>query len=242
MPQIVYYFTTALALHGRDAATRPTGFSVPTGNFGDAYAGYAAAQMGLPVGRIVIASNSNDILTRVMNTGTHTLGPVARTLAPSMDIQISSNFERLLFDMLGRDGTAVTAKMHQLKQTDTFSIDPEQLQTVREIFAAHRIDEALTLATMRHAHTASGQLLDPHTAIGLAAAQRELEAVPELRSFPMVVLGTAHAAKFPEAVERATNQRPRLPEHLADLHERQEIYDVLPNDLEAVQNYVRQHT
>ncbi|MEO0514707.1 MAG: threonine synthase [Planctomycetota bacterium] len=238
MPQIVYYFTAALSLHGKDAATRPTSFSVPTGNFGDIYAGYAAAQMGLPVGRLVIASNQNDILTRVMNTGEHTLGPVARTLAPSMDIQISSNFERLLFDMLGRDGDAVAQKMNQLKTDGTFNVSPEALEKVRPLFAAHRVDEDQTLATMKQVHLDTGELLDPHTAIGVASAQRELEAVPELRPFPMVVLGTAHPAKFPDAVERATGVRPPLPDHLADLYEREEQFDVLPNDLAAVQDYV----
>ncbi len=238
MPQIVYYFTAALALHGPDAATRPTSFSVPTGNFGDVYAGYAAAQMGLPVGRLVVASNQNDILTRVMNTGEHTLGPVARTLAPSMDIQISSNFERLLFDMLGRDGHAVAQKMNQLKTDGTFSVPPEALEKVRPLFAAHRVDEAQTLATMKQVYADTGELLDPHTAIGVASAQRELDAEPELRAFPMVVLGTAHPAKFPDAVERATGVRPPLPDHLADLYEREETYDVLPNDLAAVQAHI----
>lgn len=240
MPQIVYYFTAALALHGQDAATKPTSFSVPTGNFGDIYAGYAAAKMGLPVGRLVIASNQNDILTRVMNTGQHTLGPVARTLAPSMDIQISSNFERLLFDMLGRDGHAVAQKMDQLKTDGTFSVAPEALEKVRPLFAAHRVDEDQTLATMKQVHDATGELLDPHTAIGVASAHRELEATPELRRFPMVVLGTAHPAKFPDAVERATGVRPSLPAHLADLYDREEKYDVLPNDLAAVQAHIAQ--
>ncbi|MEM6854260.1 MAG: threonine synthase, partial [Planctomycetota bacterium] len=240
MPQIVYYFTAALALHGEDAATRPTSFSVPTGNFGDIYAGYAAAQMGLPVGKLVIASNQNDILTRVMNTGEHTLGPVARTLAPSMDIQISSNFERLLFDMLGRDGDAVAQKMNQLKAEGTFSVSPDALEIVRPMFAAHRVDEDQTLSTMKQVFDTTGELMDPHTAIGVASAQRELEAEPDLRKFPMVVLGTAHPAKFPDAVERATAIRPALPEHLADLYEREEKYDVLPNDLAAVEAHIRQ--
>ncbi|MEM7625682.1 MAG: threonine synthase [Planctomycetota bacterium] len=240
MPQIVYYFTAALALHGPDAANKPTSFSVPTGNFGDIYAGYAAAKMGLPVGKLVIASNQNDILTRVMNTGEHTLGPVAQTLAPSMDIQISSNFERLLFDMLGRDGGAVAAKMKQLKDHGTFSVEPEALDRVRPLFAAHRADEAPTLEAMKRVYEATGELLDPHTAIGLVSAQREFQATPGLRPMPMVVLGTAHPAKFPDAVERATGVRPALPPHLADLYDREEKFDVLPNDLSAVQAYVRQ--
>ncbi|MEM1110115.1 MAG: threonine synthase [Planctomycetota bacterium] len=238
MPQIVYYFTGALALHGKDAATKPTSFSVPTGNFGDIYAGYAAAQMGLPVGKLVVASNQNDILTRVMNTGDHTLGAVAQTIAPSMDIQISSNFERLLFDMLGRDGAAVAEKMNQLKADGTFQVSPEALDYVRPLFAAHRVDEEQTLATMKKAYDAVGELLDPHTAIGVASAQRERDADPGLQQQPMVVLGTAHPAKFPDAVERATGVRPSLPEHLADLYERPEKFDVLPNDLAAVEAHV----
>ena len=242
MPQIVYYFTAALSLHGSEAGTRPTSFSVPTGNFGDAFAGYAAAKMGLPLARLIVASNSNDILTRVINTGDHTLGQVTRTLAPSMDIQISSNFERLLFDLLDRDGSAVDEKMRQLKATGSFRLEPERLARARQLFSAHRIDEPLTLATMRHAHTADGQMLDPHTAIGLAAAHRELEAAPGLRTAPMVVLGTAHPAKFPDAVEQATGHRPTLPEFLDDLYQRDEHFEVLPNDLATVQQWISQRS
>ncbi|MEM9881397.1 MAG: threonine synthase [Planctomycetota bacterium] len=239
MPQIVYYFTAALSLHGRDAATKPTAFSVPTGNFGDVYAGYAAARMGLPVARLVVASNRNDILTRVLNSGDHALGPVARTLAPSMDIQVSSNFERLLFDLLGRDGNAVAEKMDRLKTTGRFTLTPDQLAPARPLFAAHRVDEGPTLDTMRRVHDDTGELLDPHTAIGVAAARAEVEASPDLRDTDMVVLGTAHPAKFPDAVERATAKRPTLPDHLADLYDREERYEVLPNDLAAVQAHIR---
>ncbi|MEM9419324.1 MAG: threonine synthase [Planctomycetota bacterium] len=238
MPQIVYYFIAALKLHGPDAATRPTSFSVPTGNFGDIYAGYAAAKMGLPVERLVIASNQNDILTRVMNTGEHTLGPVAKTIAPSMDIQISSNFERLMFDMLGRDGGAVAAKMSQLKDDGTFSLPETSLDTVRDLFGAHRADEQETLDAMKRAHDVTGELLDPHPAIGFVAALADMESHPGELETPMVVLGTAHPAKFPAAVERATGQTPPLPDFLGDLYEREERYDVLPNDLAAVQAYV----
>ncbi|MBB6428669.1 threonine synthase [Algisphaera agarilytica] len=238
MPQIVYYFIAALKLHGPDAATKPTSFSVPTGNFGDIYAGYAAAKMGLPVERLVIASNQNDILTRVMNTGEHTLGPVAKTIAPSMDIQISSNFERLMFDMLGRDGGAVAQKMSQLKDDGTFTLPEASLDTVRGLFGAHRADEQETLDAMKRAHDVTGELLDPHTAIGVVAALADMQSHPSESSTPMVVLGTAHPAKFPAAVERATGQTPPLPEFLGDLYEREERYDVLPNDLAAVQAYV----
>ncbi len=234
MPQIVYYLTAAVQLGGPD---RPVAFSVPTGNFGDIYAGYAAHKMGLPVERLVIASNQNDILTRVMRTGEHALGPVAQTLAPSMDIQISSNFERLLFDMLGRDGQAVAGLMDDLQQTERFEVPADALASASALFGAERVDEAQTLETMRSVHAATGMLMDPHTAIGVAAAQADRAANPS--DAPMVVLGTAHPAKFPDAVERATGVRPPLPDHLADLYDRQEAYDVLPNDLAQVQAYVR---
>lgn len=234
MPQIVYYLTAAIQLGGPQ---RPVSFSVPTGNFGDIYAGYAAHQMGLPIERLVIASNQNDILTRVMRTGEHALGPVAQTLAPSMDIQISSNFERLLFDMLGRDGAAVAGLMDDLAQTQRFTVPDDALASVSGLFGAQRADRAQTLETMRDVHAKTGMLMDPHTAIGVSAALSDRADHPS--DTPMVVLGTAHPAKFPDAVEQATGVRPPLPEHLADLYERDEKYDVLPNDLAAVQAHVR---
>ena len=234
MPQIVYYLTAAIQLGGPQ---RPVSFSVPTGNFGDIYAGYAAHQMGLPIERLVIASNQNDILTRVMRTGEHALGPVAQTLAPSMDIQISSNFERLLFDMLGRDGAAVAGLMDDLAQTQRFTVPADALASVSGLFGAQRADRAQTLDTMRDVHAKTGMLMDPHTAIGVSAALSDRADHPS--DTPMVVLGTAHPAKFPDAVEQATGVRPPLPEHLADLYDRDEKYDVLPNDLAAVQAHVR---
>ena len=234
MPQIVYYLTAAIQLGGPQ---RPVSFSVPTGNFGDIYAGYAAHQMGLPIERLVIASNQNDILTRVMRTGEHALGPVAQTLAPSMDIQISSNFERLLFDMLGRDGAAVAGLMDDLAQTQRFTVPDDALASVSGLFGAQRADRAQTLETMRDVHAKTGMLMDPHTAIGVSAALSDRADHPS--DTPMVVLGTAHPAKFPDAVEQATGVRPPLPEHLADLYDRDEKYDVLPNDLAAVQAHVR---
>ncbi len=234
MPQIVYYMTAAVQLGGPE---RPVAFSVPTGNFGDVYAGYAARQMGLPVERLVIASNQNDILTRVMRTGEHALGPVTQTLAPSMDIQISSNFERLLFDMLGREGAAVAGLMDDLKRARSFRVPDAALASTGALFGAERADEAQTLETMRAVHAKTSMLMDPHTAIGVSAALADRAAHPS--DTPMVVLGTAHPAKFPDAVERATGVRPPLPEHLADLYDRKESYEVLPNDLAAVQAHVR---
>ena len=235
MPQIVYYLTAAVQLGGPE---RPVAFSVPTGNFGDIYAGYAASKMGLPVERLVIASNQNDILTRVMRTGEHTLGSVARSLSPSMDIQISSNFERLLFDMLNRDGTAVTTLMGDLQRENTFVVPAAALASANHLFGAQRVDEELTLATMKSVSEQTGELLDPHTAIGVAAALADRKTNPS--DAPMVVLGTAHPAKFPDAVEQATGIRPPLPDHLADLYDRTERFDVLPNDLAAVEAYVRE--
>ena len=235
MPQIVYYVTAAVQLGGPDVAPS---FSVPTGNFGDIYAGYAAAQMGLPMGRLVIASNQNDILTRVMRTGEHALGPVARTMSPSMDIQISSNFERLLFDLLGRDGAAVAGLMDDLKNTTRFIVPGDAIASAGSRFGAHRVGEERTLTTMRDVHARTGALMDPHTAIGVAAALDDIAETGDTQT-PMVVLGTAHPAKFPDAVERATGVRPALPEFLSDLYDRDERFDVLPNDLAAVQAYVR---
>ncbi len=234
MPQVVYYLVAAVQLGG---PAQKIAFSVPTGNFGDIYAGYAASQMGLPIERLVIASNQNDILTRVMNTGKHTLGPVAQSMSPSMDIQISSNFERLLFDMLGREGSAVSGLMSQLQAEQTFTVPQEAIDSTRALFGAQCVDEQLTLATMKEVHEKTGELLDPHTAIGVAAALADRKTNPS--DTPMVVLGTAHPAKFPDAVEKATGVRPPLPEHLADLYDRKERFDVLPNDLAKVQAYVR---
>ena len=184
MPQIVYYLIAAIQLGGPQ---RPVSFSVPTGNFGDIYAGYAAHQMGLPIERLVIASNQNDILTRVMRTGEHALGPVAQTLAPSMDIQISSNFERLLFDMLGRDGAAVAGLMDDLAQTQRFTVPDDALASVSGLFGAQRADRAQTLETMRDVHAKTGMLMDPHTAIGVSAALSDR--ADHSSDTPMVVLG-----------------------------------------------------
>lgn len=231
MPQIVYYFAAALALGGPD---RPVSFCVPTGNFGDIYAGYCAAKMGLPIERLVIATNINDILTRAMHTGSHVLGDVEPTISPSMDIQVSSNFERLLFDMYDRDGEVVAALMRRLDEDGGFEIEPDRLDRARGLFAAHRVDEDQTRRIIGTVHRQTGHLIDPHTAVGVGAARRECGR-PQT---PMVVLATAHPAKFPEAVEQATGIRPPLPPFLADLHDRPEKYAVLPNDLETVKRHV----
>ncbi len=233
VPQAVYYVTAALALGGPD---RKVAFSVPTGNFGDIFAGYVAMQMGLPIERLIIASNSNDILTRVMQTREHKLDAVVPTMSPSMDIQVSSNFERLLFDMYGRDSDAVRGLMDALNATGRFEISQAALDGVTDVFNAARVDEAQTLEMIGQVYRETGgYLIDPHTAVGVAAARRGLVD----SDVPMVTLSTAHPAKFPEAVEQATGVRPKLPAHMEGLFEREEYYDVLPNDLGVVQEYVR---
>jgi threonine synthase len=233
MPQIVYYIVAGIALGAPD---RKVSFAVPTGNFGDIYAGYAAAMIGLPIERLVVASNVNDILTRALNSGDHTLGDVTATMSPSMDIQISSNFERLLFDVYDRDGATVRTKMQALKDDRGFTIDADRLGRIRQRFDAYRVDESQTLAIMRSTFEQTKQIIDPHTAVGVGAARRAIEADPVT---PMVVLSTAHPAKFPDAVAKAIGRRPALPEHLSDLYDRPERFDVLPNDLAAVQQYIR---
>jgi threonine synthase len=235
LPQVVYYITAGLALGAPD---RPVSFSVPTGNFGDVYAGYVAAQMGLPVHRLIVASNVNDILPRTLSTGEHRLGSVVPTMSPSMDIQVSSNFERLLYDLHDRDATAVRGLMDELRASRAFRLKPEVLARAADRFVAERVDEPQTLDAMRRAFEHTGEVLDPHTAVGFAAAERHLGSSDTPDDVAMVTLATAHPAKFPDAVERATGNRPQLPPHLADLYIRDEQFDVLPADLQAVQQHI----
>ncbi|MGQ9371889.1 threonine synthase [Azospirillum sp. ST 5-10] len=235
MAQIVYYFAAAVALGAPD---RPLAFVVPTGNFGNVYAAYGARAMGLPVERLVVASNSNDILARFFESGTMATVPVTPTLSPSMDIQISSNFERLLFDLHGRDGAAVEETMRRFRADGRFAVTDAQLGDALGVFAGHRVDEETTMATIADIWARTGgYAVDPHTAVGVAAAR----AVARDPAVPAVVLATAHPAKFPDAVESATGRRPALPPRLADLYEREERLDVLPNDLATVQDYVVRH-
>ena len=233
MAQIVYYFQAAVAL---GAPEREVAFSVPSGNFGNVFAGYAAKQMGLPVGRLIVGSNRNDILARFFASGAMTMAPVEPSLSPSMDIQVSSNFERLLFDLLGRDGAAVERTLNGFRQSGSYTLEGEALAQARALFSGFRLDDAATLAEVARVDAASGELLDPHTAIGVAAA-RDAGLPPGM---PVVALATAHPAKFPDAVERASGKRPALPAHLSDLYEREERMSVLPNDLVAVQTMVRE--
>jgi threonine synthase len=234
MPQIVYYFTAAVSLGGPD---RPISFTVPTGNFGDIFAGYVAKRMGLPIDRLVIATNDNDILTRTIETGNYETRGVVHTTSPSMDIQVSSNFERLLFEAHERDAAAVRRLMDGLKQSGAFTISEKPLAAIRALFDAGRSTKSQTATTIADVLKQSGYLLDPHSAIGLKVARETVKA-----STPSVVLATAHPSKFPDAVEAASGVHPALPLWLGDLMHRKEQYTVLPNDLKNVEEYISRHS
>ncbi|MDR6834869.1 MULTISPECIES: threonine synthase [unclassified Sphingopyxis] len=235
MAQVVYYFYAAVRLGGPD---RPIAFSVPTGNFGDVFAGYVAAQMGLPIARLVVATNVNDILHRALTNGDYSAGTVTPTATPSMDIQVSSNFERLLFDLSGRDGAAIAGMMGEFDRSRTMTIPADMLASARGLFSSASIDgDAMALA-LRWAQEKGGQIVDPHSAVGLAAA-RALEIDADI---PVVTLATAHPAKFREAVERATGVRPPLPARLGNLFDREERYARLPGDYDAVKAFVLAET
>jgi threonine synthase len=231
MAQIVYYFWAASRL---GAPERPVAFTVPTGNFGNVYAGYAAKRMGLPIHHLVIGSNTNDILPRFFETGAMTMSGVVPTFSPSMDIQVSSNFERLLFDLYGRDGKALADAMATFRSTGTLEVGDNALGGVRALFDAGRLDDEGTLAAIADCRKRFGETLDPHSAIGYAVAHQHRRDP----SVPMVVLATAHPAKFPDAVEKATGERPRLPARLADLLDRTERVDGLPNDIGALKELI----
>ena len=235
MAQIVYYFWAALKL---GAPERPVAFTVPSGNFGNVYAGYAAKQMGLPISHFVIGTNSNDILARFFETGVMTMSEVVPTYSPSMDIQVSSNFERLLFDLYDRNGRALADAMTAFRSTGTLKVGANALAGVRALFDAGRLDDAGTLAAIADCRRRYGETIDPHTAVGYALAQQHRRD----SAIPMVVLATAHPAKFPDAVEKATGQRPQLPTRLGDLLERAERVDGLPNDVEALKAMIDQRT
>ncbi len=233
LAQVVYYFYAALRL---GAPAKTISFSVPTGNFGDIYAGYIAKRMGLPIDRLIIASNQNDILTRCLKSGTYAITGVTPTLSPSMDIQISSNFERLLFDLYGRDGEAIGSMMQQFRQDKTFTLTPEAYALFKAEFDAYAVDDAQTSATIKRLYEQTGELPDPHTAVGVAAAENSISA--GLIS-PVVTLATAHPAKFPQAVEAATGIHPGLPAHLHDLLSRTERMQLVENSAEAVKSLIR---
>ena len=231
MAQVVYYFAAGLQL---GAPHRKVAFSVPTGNFGDVFAGYVAAQMGLPIERLIVATNVNDILHRALTSGDYSAGTVTPTAAPSMDIQVSSNFERLLFDLGGRDGPALAAQMAEFEATKAMQLTNAQREGAAALFASARADANDMARALRWAWEQTGELLDPHTAIGLHAAQ-QAGIDPTV---PVVTLATAHPAKFGDAVEQATGQRPVLPQRIGDLYEREERLVELPGDYAAIADYV----
>jgi threonine synthase len=232
MAQVVYYVTAHLQV-APDGG--PVSFVVPTGNFGNILAGWAAKQMGLPVDRLVVASNRNDILTRFFSTGTMELREVVPTTSPSMDIQVSSNLERLLFEVLGRDGASVADLMARFRADGSVSVDVDVLDRLRAEFDCGRLDDESAGEVIRHLHQRLGMLVDPHTAIGIGVA----EGLGGDPSVPVVTLATAHPAKFPDAVEAATGVRPPLPAHLADLFERTERIERAEATLDSVEDLVR---
>jgi threonine synthase len=233
MAQIVYFFTSAIALGAPD---RPVSFTVPTGNFGDIFAAYSAKRMGLPIDQLIIATNDNDILARTFETGTYEMRGVVQTTSPSMDIQISSNFERLVFDAYSRDPKPVVAAMDGLKQSGSFTLSAEALGFMRANgFSAGRADEAEVADTLRALKIENGYRLDPHTATGIHVQRKLLRGAA-----PGIVLATAHPAKFPDAVEAATDERPALPDWLGDLMERPEYFSRLPNDQKMVEEFIRE--
>jgi threonine synthase len=232
--QTVYYFTAAVALGGPH---RPISFSVPTGNFGDVLAGWVAKRMGLPVERLMVGANANDILHRTLKRGAYEIRGVIPTTSPSMDIQVSSNFERLLFEAYGRDGAAIRGLMANLAQSRAFTIAPEPLARIREEFSSAAVAEKDVAAEIRETWRQAGYMLDPHTAVGVRAAKALRRDNPET---PVVSLATAHPAKFPEAVERATGLRPELPPHLADLMDRPERFSRLANEQTAIERFIRE--
>ncbi len=228
--QIVYYFTSAAAL---GSPYRKVDYTVPTGNFGDIFAGEAARRMGLNIGRLVIATNRNDILRRTIETGRYEVGGVYPTMSPSMDIQVSSNFERLVFESLGRDSAETARLMASLSQSGGFTLPEAGLQAIRAGFAAGTANEQETGAAMQASFEGSGYLADPHTSVGLFVAQQYRDTAR-----PMIALSTAHPAKFPEAVAGATGVEPVLPLWLAGLYDREERLTILPNDLRTVQDFI----
>ncbi|WP_370310908.1 threonine synthase [Salipiger bermudensis] len=231
LAQVVYYFSAAVSLGAPD---RKVSFTVPTGNFGDIFAGYIAKRMGLPIDRLVVATNQNDILHRCLTSGDYQTSEVHPSISPSMDIQVSSNFERALFDAYDRDGAAVAQLMDELK-AGGFNVSQGALQALREHFDSGRVSEEETLDTIRLAQATMGELLCPHSAIGVRVAEDQRD--PKT---PMITLATAHPAKFPDAVEKATGIRPPLPNRMADLYERSERLTRVANDLSALENLIQE--
>lgn len=236
LAQVVYYVYAAAKV--KVETGKPVTFCVPTGNFGNVYAGYIAKSMGMPVEKLIVATNANDILDRFFKTGRMEPAGVTPTLSPSMDIQISSNFERLLFDLYARDGDMVAQTMQHFRKTGPFHVDEAVMQRVADVFASGRRDDAQTIGIIKNIYRQYDYVVDPHTAVGLGVAQDWKKEHPDA---VMVTLATAHPAKFPDAVKAATDIAPDLPAHLAGLHQRAEKYDTLAADVDAVKNYVREH-
>ena len=236
MPQIVYYFSSALQLGAPD---KKVAFSVPTGNFGNVFAGWAAAQMGLPVEKFIIASNRNDILTRFFDTHAMTRQTVEPSLSPSMDIQVSSNFERLLFELLDRDGAACAKLMADFAEKGQFSLPEQVMDKAHQTFLAYRLDDEETKAEIAKTHRETGEVIDPHSAVGLGAARQARAAGLIPADVPIIALACAHPAKFPAAVEAASGINPPLPPHLADLMEREEASLCVPADMATIQQVMR---
>ncbi len=228
--QVVYYFRAALALGAPD---REVNFSVPTGNFGNILAGYVARQMGLPIRRLIIGSNQNDILTRFFETGVMETREVTPTLSPSMDIQISSNFERYLFELVGHDSDELNDLMSRFSGAGKFSISQSLLSKARQHFSAYRLDDNQITKEILRTYKSTGEIIDPHSIIGVSAARREQDS-----SVPTVILGAAHPAKFPEAIKLATNIDVTLPAHVGDLMSMEEKLLYIDNDLAAVKSLV----
>ncbi len=233
LAQVVYYFTAAVAL---GAPHRSVAFTVPTGNFGDIFAGHIARAMGLPIAKLVIATNQNDILHRCLTTGVYQTEAVLPSISPSMDIQVSSNFERALFEAYGRDGRAVAQLMDELRSTGRFAVSQGAIEALRETYASGRVSEAETAAIITRTYRKTGELLCPHSAVGVGVAEAHLGTIP------MVTLATAHPAKFPDAVEAATGIRPGLPARMADMFDRPERLTRLANDRAALQALILQRT
>ncbi|MEJ5154801.1 threonine synthase [Gluconobacter wancherniae] len=231
--QIPYYVRAALALGAPD---REVSFAVPTGNFGNVLAAWAARQMGLPIKRLCVGSNRNDILTRFLLDNDMSMRAVEPSLSPSMDIQVSSNFERLLFEMLDRNPTRCAAIMREFRETGRMAVPHDAWTRMKEVFDGMTLDDTQTSVAMREFYSESLYLADPHTAIGLAAGKRFKEA-----GIPMVAAATAHPAKFPDAVFAATGIRAELPPHLADLFEREERYTTMSSEISGLQAAVRAH-
>ncbi|MBA4007629.1 MAG: threonine synthase [Erythrobacter sp.] len=238
MAQVVYYFASALQLGAPD---RTVAYSVPTGNFGDVFAGYVAAKMGLPIERLIVATNINDILHRALSSGDYSAGGVTATITPSMDIQVSSNFERLLFDAGGRDGGAMAEQMRAFEATKAMQLTNAQAEGASALFTSARADQTETARALQWAYRAAGQVIDPHTGVGLHAARALADNGTVPASVPLVTLATAHPAKFPDAVERAVGMRPALPARVGDLFGRAESFVEIAGDYAATRDYVLGH-